>query len=157
MRFVSMLLLAVCLPVISAPPSRGRDLGGPVITEEQVKDWVRIWQQRLKLNQWAIQTRIVRAYELKPDTLGNCKWDSNKRTATIRVLDPVDYDLPATDIPSDIEFTVVHELVHLQLSALPRDPKHKEVEEDVVNGITDALLNLDRNRTRAAVQRPVVH
>jgi hypothetical protein len=152
MRFASILLLAVCLPVSSAPLSREHDLGRPVISEEQVKDWVRVWQQRLKLDNWSIHTRIVRAYELKPDTLGNCKWDSEKRTATIRVLDPVDYDLPATSIPSDIEFTVVHELVHLQLSSLPRDPKHKEVEEDVVNGITDALLNLDRNRTQASVK-----
>ncbi|MCX6619724.1 MAG: hypothetical protein NTY38_01325 [Acidobacteria bacterium] len=144
MRFVRVLLFAVCLPVISAPPA---------ITEEQVRDWVRVWQQRLKLDQWNIQTRIVRASELKPDTLGNCKWDSEKRTALIRVLDPADYDLPATAIPSDIEFTVVHELVHLQLSALPRDPKRRNVEEDVVNGITDALVNLDRNRAQASVKR----
>jgi len=154
MRFASILLLVVCLPLISAPRPATSDYRRPIITEEQVNDWVRIWQQRLKLGQWTIHTRVVRAYQLKPDTLGNCTWDNINRSATIHVLDPLDYDLPAAKIPSDIEYTVVHELVHIQLSVLPRDPRLQDVEEDVVNRITDALLNLDRNRTRAAVNRP---
>jgi hypothetical protein len=42
----------------------------------------------------------------------------------------------------DMEFTVVHELVHLQLSSLPRSEASRSAEEHAVNEITQALLNL---------------
>ena len=44
----------------------------------------------------------------------------------------------------DMEFTVVHELIHLQLSSLPRSEASRSDEEHAVNRITDALLKLDR-------------
>lgn len=87
---------------------------------------------------------MVRSNELKPDTLGNLKWNLATRTATIKVLSPIDYDIPPADIPEDIEYTVVHELIHLQLSVLPRDLNKKDVEETVVNKIADALMSFER-------------
>ena len=87
---------------------------------------------------------MVRSTELKPDTLGNLKWNSTTHIANIKVLSPIDYGLSATEIPEDIEYTVVHELVHLQLSALPRDLGKKDVEETVVNRISDALMSLEK-------------
>jgi hypothetical protein len=47
------------------------------------------------------------------------------------------------EVTQDIEYTVVHELVHLQLSVLPRDLGKKDVEEVVVNKISDALMQLE--------------
>ncbi len=129
-----------------------------VVSEAQVDTWVRTWQRRLSLEDWEISAQIVRSSELKPDTLGNLKWNSASKTATVRVLNPVDYDLPPAEIPTDIEYTVVHELIHLQLSVLPRDPGAKETEERVVNRITEALFALDKGssyRPRSAVIRAV--
>lgn len=114
-----------------------------VVSQDQVEAWVKLWQKRLHLEDWRIEARIVRSTDLKPDTLGNLKWNSVSRTATIKVLNPTDYDMPAADVPEDIEYTVVHELVHLQLSALPRDAGKKDVEEVVVNKISDALMQLE--------------
>jgi hypothetical protein len=48
------------------------------------------------------------------------------------------------DALKDMEFTIVHELVHLQLSSLPRNDASRSAEEKAVNTLTDALLNLDR-------------
>jgi hypothetical protein len=48
-----------------------------------------------------------------------------------------------------MERTVVHELIHLELSVLPRDGS-KRVEEQVVNRMTEALLGLDRGDNYAA-------
>jgi hypothetical protein len=42
----------------------------------------------------------------------------------------------------DMEFTVVHELVHLQLSSLPRSEASRSAEEHAVNEIAGALLKL---------------
>jgi len=119
------------------------------VTQAQVDRWLRLWQQRLALEEWKIDARIVRQRDLNPDTLGNLKWTSTNHTAAIKVLDPRDYDMPAAQIPADIERTVVHELVHLELSVLPRDGSRK-VEEQVVNRMTEALLELDHGDNYAA-------
>ncbi len=120
-----------------------------IVTQAQVNRWVKLWQGRLALDEWKIDARIVRAQDLNPDTLGNLKWNAANRTAIIKVLNPADYDLAPTEIPADIERTVVHELVHLELSALPRNGS-KMVEESVVNKMTEALLGLDRGENYAA-------
>ena len=91
----------------------------------------------------------MRQSDLNADTLGNLKWNARSHTATIKVLDPRDYDMPSDQIPADIERTVVHELIHLELSVLPRDGS-KRVEEQVVNRMTEALLGLDRGDNYAA-------
>jgi hypothetical protein len=62
--------------------------------------------------------------------------------------------LRPSEIPSDIEYTVVHELIHLQLSSIPKAAGAKEVEERVVNRIGEALFALEKGpsyRPRAAV------
>jgi hypothetical protein len=61
------------------------------------------------------------------------------------VLAPEDYQLSTRDMLADMECTVVHELVHLQLSSLPRSEASRGAEELAVKQITQALLNLDRH------------
>lgn len=119
----------------------------PVLTESQVDRWTRLWQKRLGLTEWDITTLIVRSWELKPETLGNLKWNAVTHSAVIRVLNPLDYELPAHDIPEDIEFTILHELIHLQLAVLPRDPGSRNIEEQVVNRMADALFSLEKGDT----------
>jgi hypothetical protein len=115
-----------------------------VVPEDRIQALTRKWQERLRLGEWKIETRVVRQIDLKPDTLGNLKWNLANRTAVIRVLSPLDYQMPAADVPEDMEYTVVHELLHLQLAVLPRDPNAKTTEEQVVNRLADALMALDK-------------
>src|SRR5437868_6185397 len=82
-----------------------------IVTNSQVEQWLRTWQLRLALRDWKIDIHIVRAADLNPDTLGHLKWNAGDHSATIKVLNPLDYDLPPEQIPADIERTVVHELV----------------------------------------------
>jgi hypothetical protein len=109
-----------------------------------------VWQKRLNLQGWNISVVVSRAVELKPETLGNIHWDNDKKTATIRVLDPVDYRLPLASMLRDIEFTLVHELIHLEmvpvLSDLQRTEANRLEEEKAVNYMADALLKLDRGQ-----------
>ena len=144
----SVLLLAFgalvwCLPAPTGCAAEKQDLEG-LVSDEQVQGWVKRWQDRLRLQDWKVEARIVRKADLKPDTLGNLKWNSEDKTATIKVLDPRDYDLATERIPQDMELTVVHELIHLHLSVLPRDPLKKGVEEQVVDKISIALFNLEK-------------
>jgi len=142
MWFVVLLCLGASVS-LGAPPATA-EAKSKLVSDVQVEGWVKSWQKRLHLDDWRIEARIVRSTELKPDTLGNLKWNSLLQTASIKVLNPFDYDLPLSDIAEDIEYTIVHELVHLQLSVLPRDLNKKDIEEVVVNKISDALMSLDK-------------
>ena len=109
-----------------------------------------IWQQRLNLADWRISIVMSHAGDLKPKTLGNIHWDAQKKTAVIRVLDASDYQLRCREAVSDMELTLVHELVHLELSALPRSQASRHEEELAVNRITGALMRLDRQDRQSA-------
>jgi len=108
------------------------------------------WQKRLNLEDWNVSVSVVRAADLKPKTLGNIHWDLEKKTAAIRVLDPADYELPFRDMLDDMEFTVVHELIHLELAPVlnqfSRNEASRRDEEHAVNHMTEALLKLQRNK-----------
>lgn len=98
----------------------------------------------MNLTDWNIQVDLVRAKDLEPHTLGNIHWDTDKKQATIAVLSSYDYKLPFPSMLEDMEFTVVHELVHLQLASLPRSEASRRIEEHAVNELARALIQLAR-------------
>ncbi|MEI9814032.1 MAG: hypothetical protein WDO18_15925 [Acidobacteriota bacterium] len=63
----------------------------------------------------------------------------------ISVLDPSEYQVAEAAMRDDMEFTVVHELVHLRLASLPKSDSSRSTEEAAVNSITEALIALDRH------------
>jgi hypothetical protein len=119
-----------------------------LIAERFATERLAAWQQRLNLQDWNISVVVSHTSDLKPRTLGNIHWDADKKTAVIRVLDPSDYKIPFDDVLKDIEFTVVHELIHLELSPvlspLQRNDANRREEEHAVNHMAEALLKLDR-------------
>lgn len=114
------------------------------VAKRFVNERLGVWQQRLKLQEWRISVVMIRRDDLKPRTLGGIKWDKPKKSAVISVLDPSDYRLPIREMLDDIEMTIVHELVHLELASLPRSEASRSSEEHAVNGLAEALLALDR-------------
>jgi hypothetical protein len=102
-----------------------------------------VWQQRLKLEGWQISVVMARQSDLPPKTMGGIRWDKGKKTAVIWVLNPSDYRLSYREMLDDMELTVVHELVHLDLASLPRGQASRSSEEHAVNGIAQAMLGLD--------------
>jgi hypothetical protein len=138
--------------VPSTPPDTARER--TLLAERYTAERLSVWQKRLNLQDWNISLLVVRTSELKPKTLGNIHWDADKKTAVIRVLDPADYKLPFAEMLQDLEFTVVHELIHLELSPvlspLQRNDANRREEEHAVNHMADALLRLDRQQRAAA-------
>jgi len=130
---------------VSATPAERTALVQSFATEKLWK-----WQQRLSLEDWKITLEVARASELKPHTLGNIHWDADRKTAVIHVLDPADYRMSFPDMLKDVEFTVVHELIHLELvpvlAPLQRTDANRRDEEHAVNHMADALLQLDRGQ-----------
>jgi len=109
-----------------------------------IKEKLQFWQKRLNLEKWQVSVQLVRNTSLKPKTLGNIHWDASTMQATIDVQSSYDYKLPFQEALDDMEFTIVHELVHLQLSSLPRSEASRSAEEHAVNEITQALINLTK-------------
>jgi hypothetical protein len=96
----------------------------------------------MNLKDWNIRVQLLRANQLEPQTLGNIHWDTDKKSATIGVLSPLDYNMAYEPMLKDMEFTIVHELVHLELASLPKSEASRRVEETAVNQLADALLRL---------------
>ena len=144
-------LILACAPVVAqtltdSTPASERSLFANSFAAEKL--WY--WQHRLNLMDWEISVIIARATDLKPKTLGNIHWDTDKKTAVIRVLDPADYHISVSDMLDDMEFTVVHELIHLELAPalnqVARNEASRREEEHAVNHMADALLKLRRNK-----------
>lgn len=104
-----------------------------------------MWQDRLQLRDWTIDLIQTKPSQLRRGTLGNIHWDQSTKTATIRVLAAADYSMPYHAAVRDMEFTLVHELIHLELASLPRNDASRGDEEFAVNHMADALLNLERH------------
>jgi hypothetical protein len=109
-----------------------------------IDGWVRKWSQRLGLNDWKIESKIVRVAQLPRGTVANIHWSLPRRTATIKVLHPADSTLPASEIARDTELSVVHELVHLSMAKLPLDGNDTDLEEEAVKKLSLALISLDK-------------
>lgn len=127
------------------PPSPNLDAHGCVGQAEGfLAARLAFWQQRLNLADWKISVVMSHASDLKPKTLGNIHWDAARKTAVIRVLEASGYRVSCREALPDMEMTLVHELVHLELSSLPRSPASRRDEEFAVNRIAEALIRLDR-------------
>jgi len=107
--------------------------------ESHLDRQLKTWQRRLGMDDWRLTIRLVRQNDLDKNTWGNAEWDPHGKTGTISVLDPADYNLSGADLKLDMECTIVHELVHIQVG--PFDAPNENMREDVVNRIMTALLN----------------
>jgi hypothetical protein len=154
-RFILLTLLALSGGISSYAQTTSASSGN-VVSERRAlaasfaTERLRVWQKRLNLGEWNISVMVSRTTELKPKTVGNIHWDREKKTAVIRVLDPADYDMELEPMLKDIEFTVVHELIHLEmvpiLSDLQRSAENRLEEEHAVNHLAEALLKLAREK-----------
>jgi hypothetical protein len=100
---------------------------------------LKVWQKRLSMDDWNISVQVVRQNALDKNTWGGAEWDPVKKTGVIRVLDPADYNLKGGELKLDMECTIVHELVHIQVA--PLDAKSEQQREEIVNRLMTALIN----------------
>ena len=145
-RFSSFILLltSFLLSTISATGYKSLSPDTEAAANQFVKQRLQIWQERLSLKGWDVHVELVPSASLEPRTLGNIRWDTVQKTATISVLTSKEYRLPYRAMLDDMELTIVHELVHLELASLPRDDASRNNEERAVSEISRALLKLAR-------------
>jgi len=120
-------------------------MGGEPVVESYLKDKLAFWQGRLKLDDWSVTLVISEAGDLRPGTLGNIHWDADKKTAVIKVLSGAARETGSHDALPEMEFTIIHELIHLELAYLPRTEESRPAEEFAVNHLAEALLQTERS------------
>jgi len=103
-----------------------------------------LWQKRLQLADWNVRIVMSRKDELRPGTVGSIRWDSRSKKAVMRVLKASEYKRPMHETLSDMEFTIVHELLHLELASLPRSEASRSDEEHTINRLASSLLKMER-------------
>lgn len=122
------------------------------MTEPELQALCACWQSRLRLQDWNVTVKIVRARDM-PSAVSNsaacCEWQLCKRRAVIRLLDPLDAEpegpWPYSD--EDQERSLVHELLHLH--SAPYDDFKIDSRKDValeqsIHAISLALVELER-------------
>jgi hypothetical protein len=147
--FVCFVLPAVCgaaeLTAVPVNPSIKPSNTDSISAQRYLNEKLSLWQKRLGLEEWTVTVIASQRDGLRAGTLGNIRWDLEKKTAVIKVLDPSNYQTSTDAILRDMEFTVVHELIHLEFCASTRaDQASRTDEETAVNHIAEALLQLDR-------------
>lgn len=114
------------------------------MSKEELQSLLAKWQPILRLQDWDIDIMFVKPCELDPNTGGEVIRMDPKKAARIKVLDPDHYD-PCLIIKQDVEYTVVHELVHVYFAAID-DFKGTDdtLYEQAIHRIATSLLFLDR-------------
>jgi hypothetical protein len=117
------------------------------MTDEQLKSLCKLWQKRLRLQDWRIDVRLVDSGELG-NSEGGCRAFRDDKLAIIKVLKPDAVDrtddyFKAFPETYSVERILVHELLHIPLEGIlnPDANDHEKVaEEQAVNQITNALV-----------------
>lgn len=117
------------------------------MTQKQLEVLLAEWQAALRLLDWAISARFVKATELDGGALAQCRYTLERKIATIKILRPKrgPDDSPH---PRDPESDLVHELLHVHFA--PFEPQSWESPkgiaiEQAIDLIAEALVKLKRS------------
>lgn len=102
----------------------------------------RIWQKRLRLRDWEIHVEFARPGDMpESDAAGTVTYECAKRLAWISICDPACWP-QSRRASQDVEYTLVHELVHVVLAPLVTSASEVNgmLEEQSVDQLTRALL-----------------
>jgi hypothetical protein len=85
--------------------------------QPEVTTLVEYWQRVLHLEEWQITVALVGSTDLDKGTLGDIEPDRSRRSAVMRVRHAHESDLRGRYATSEMNNTILHEMVHLRLFA----------------------------------------
>lgn len=120
-------------------------------SDDLLKVVMEFWQDKLRLTNWDISIRFARYYELEEQVYGVNEFDTASMLSQISIRHPLDHnagDSFGKRHKEDIEFTIVHELLHLTTYewALLRDSGVADgfPIEVCINNLARTLISLHR-------------
>jgi len=111
-----------------------------IFNQEQLENLCNEWREILGLSDWDIKITISRAKEMfSEDTQAGVNWVLRKKTALIKILDPIDYKVSGTTFwEQDMEQSLVHELMHLHIAPFDNS-KEGSLEDICVDQVCDII------------------
>ncbi|BDA74379.1 hypothetical protein CAL7716_085450 [Calothrix sp. PCC 7716] len=110
------------------------------MNQEKLNELLHAWQLRLGLRDWDISAKLCHAYEMS-NCWGEISWNLHEKIADIKVRYPGESPSHAMR-PYDLEATLIHELLHIHFA--PFDEVNNLAEEQAINALSKALVNLGR-------------
>ena len=123
-----------------------------VLTQDESDSLLKEWQEILRLQDWDVVVDIRRARDMSlGESVAEVHWKKEKKLAIIHLLDPMDYD--NAYFPQDHEVSIVHELLHLHMVGFVAEDDTLEdtAQEQAIDAISNALVNLKRDGQRTPV------
>jgi hypothetical protein len=128
--------------------------------DTEIRKQAAYWQKLLYLQDWNIDLRVSRQWEMSDHTtVAQIEWFLHRKDAILRVVHPT--DLPGlahhfiNDEEADYDISIVHELLHLHFA--PLHTKDTEIpEEQAINAISRAFVKLYRVPTPEGQTTPVI-
>lgn len=119
-----------------------------VLSENELKEKLKYWKEKLRLQDWIIDIKVVRSYEMEMEALASVNWVLSKKMATIAIMDQIDYDPSFMGI-RDMENDLVHELLHLHFAAIndhygKSEDVYNTFEEQAIESIVFGLVEVSR-------------
>lgn len=112
------------------------------MTQIELDKLCALWQKRLRLQDWRVTVKLVRKYEL-PDSYADTLPHGKTKAAKIRIVDPGDRNPEWAD-ETELEWSLVHELLHLYCPDLsPGDDEDVDF-ETMLNLVSEALVTAYR-------------
>ena len=117
-----------------------------ILTQPELEQLLRYWQERLKIQYWDIRIGIYRARDfVKQNCRAEVSYTVSNATAILRIMDPIDYDRDLW--PQDMEVSLVHELLHLRFceaDVTKADSLEELMLERAIEHTAEALVHLKR-------------
>jgi hypothetical protein len=118
------------------------------VSATEIEALCRIWQERLRLQDWDITVKVVRLHEFDhKGTAGDAETFIAKQCAVIRLVEHNDR-LPDTMVPYDDEMTLVHELLHVHFKSsqpeIDEDSLPWQEHERAIHRVSEALVRAYR-------------
>ena len=128
--------------------------------EAELHKQLTYWQRTLYLQDWNIELRISRQWEMADaETVAQCQWFLQRKDAIIKVLHPS--DLPGLSArfireeECDYDISLVHELLHLHFAPFHHED-HETFHEQAINAISRGMVKAWRESSTAPTHHNLV-
>lgn len=117
-----------------------------IIPEEELDARLQYWQERLNLNHWDIKVRLEKLGQMGTGKVGRNNYAWTHHESRIALIHPDDFEDWGE---YDMEFILVHELLHLIIDVQhPIMKGRKETfSEQAINSVAATLVQMDRELT----------
>lgn len=123
----------------------------------------KLWQKRLRLQDWNIEVKVKRFTEMPSEALAAIQSFEERKDAFMYLLAPIDIELVQDRFlgneAANYSMSIVHELLHLQLLPLSEydDERKRIAEEQIVNTLSRVLVESYSSKVQTLVPPTTPH